>query len=173
LDRTDNLVVRLRSDDDLDTCVEIVTAVHALDGYPPYVPGRDFHALLTPPRVRVAYVATIGDRVAGHVVVHASRSGAAVELAAAALGCETSRLGIVARLFVAPDRRHAGVGRALLRAAASAARDLDLVPILDVWVELRGAIALYEACGWTRLGSVEVELPDGRIMPELVFAAPN
>jgi len=56
--------------------------------------------------------------------------------------------------------------------AAAAATERGLLPILDVWVELRSAISLYEACGWRVLGTVDAALPDGRILPEHVFAAP-
>ena len=78
--------VRRRKDDDLDACVQIVREVHRLDGYPPYLPNNNYHALLAEP-----------------------------------------------------------------------------VPI--------AAIALYEAWGWTHLGTIEVRLPDGRVLPERIFAA--
>jgi hypothetical protein len=34
------------------------------------------------------------------------------------------------------------------------------------------AIALYERSGWTRLGAVVVELPDGTTIEEFVYVAP-
>ncbi|MGZ6956772.1 MAG: GNAT family N-acetyltransferase [Acidimicrobiia bacterium] len=141
-------------------------------GYPPYLPDDDFRRLLTRPRALEAFVATTGSEIVGHVALHASRPNDAARLSGDALGCDPSSLGVVARLFTAPGSRRAGVGRLLLEAAADSAREHGLVPILDVWTELRDAIAMYEACGWRNLGRVTAELPDGRIMPEHVFTAP-
>ena len=141
-----------------------------LDGYPPYLPNDDFRTLLTRPDPICAYVAVDGDRIVGHAALHASRPGRATTLAADALGRSPSVLGVVARLFSAPSHRRAGIGRRLLGTMADSARARGLVPILDVWVELGAAVALYEACGWTKLGTVDAELPDGRVLPEHVFA---
>lgn len=167
-----DVVVRPRTDEDLDACVDLAAMVHASDGYPPYLPGGDFRVLLTQPPALAAYVAIADDRVVGHVALHEASPNDTVTTATNALGCESARLAIVARLFTSPTSRRTGVGRALLEAAASAARARQLVPILDVWVELRGAIALYEACGWANLGTVQARLPDGRVLPEYVFVAP-
>jgi GNAT superfamily N-acetyltransferase len=172
LAKVNDIVVRPRTDDDLDACVQIAAAVHSLDGYPPYLPDGDFRALLTRPRALAAYVAIDEGHIIGHVALHSARANPAVKLASEALACEVGQLGVVARLFTAPAARGAGVGRALLHAAAHAARVRDLVPILDVWVELKSAIAMYESCGWRNLGTVDAELPDGRVLPEYVFAAP-
>jgi GNAT superfamily N-acetyltransferase len=164
--------VRPRTDDDLDACIEIAATVHALDGYPPYLPNGDFRSLLTRPRSLAAYVATTDDgSIGGHVALNAARSNRACRLASEVLGCDETRLGVVARLFTSPAARRNGFGRALLETAASAARDRGLVPILDVWVELNSAIAMYEACGWRNLGTIEAELPDGRVLPEYVFVS--
>lgn len=47
-----------------------------------------------------------------------------------------------------------------------------LWPVLDVAKGLRGATALYESCGWVRVGEVTVRLPDGRDLEEFVYVAP-
>jgi hypothetical protein len=59
-----------------------------------------------------------------------------------------------------------------LEVAAAEARDLGLVPILDVVRRHRSAVALYEAAGWTQLGMVDSDLPDGTTVEELVYRAP-
>jgi GNAT superfamily N-acetyltransferase len=164
--------VRPRTDEDLDACTEMAAAVHRLDGYPPYLPDGDLRALFTRPAALAAYVALVDEHVVGHVGLHPSGPCEAVELASAALGCGPTQLGIVARLLTAPASRRTGIGRALLQTAASAARERGLIPVLDVWVELTGAIALYEATGWRKLGSVETQLPDGRTLREHVFSEP-
>jgi GNAT superfamily N-acetyltransferase len=167
------VIIRLRTDDDLDACIAIVQRVHERDNYPAFLPDNDYRRLLTRPTALAAYVATDGDRVVGHAALHASRPGAATELASRELSCDLPQLGVVARLFTDPIRRRAGLARALLEAVTADARNRDLVPILDVWVELRPAVAFYDACGWRRLGTVDVNLPDGTTFTEYVFTAPR
>jgi GNAT superfamily N-acetyltransferase len=54
-------------------------------------------------------------------------------------------------LFVAPPQRRAGVGRALLQAAASFARATGAVRLsLATAIDNRPAQALYESLGWVR-----------------------
>jgi hypothetical protein len=43
--------------------------VHALDGYPPYLPNDDFAGLLDSPDVLRACVAEVGDEIVGHVAL--------------------------------------------------------------------------------------------------------
>lgn len=66
-------------------------------------------------------------------------------------------------LYVAPERRGEGIGRALLEAAMDAARDGGAVRIdLGTSVDDTAAIALYESCGFSnREGE-----PDG---PQMLF----
>ena len=53
-------------------------------------------------------------------------------------------------LYVAPERRGEGIGRALLEAAMDAAREAGAVRIdLGTSVDDTAAIALYESCGFT------------------------
>lgn len=96
-----------------------------------------------------------------------------IELAAKALGVGHSELGVVARLLVDPKQRRSGCGRLLLDHATAECRGLGLTPILDVVDRFAGAISLYEASGWTRLGSIDVQLPNGSEMKEYVYAAPR
>ena len=65
------------------------------------------------------------------------------------------------------------MGQSLLDRAAADARERGAIPILDVWIGLPNAIALYERAGWRRLGEIEAALPDGRRLPEFAFAAPE
>jgi hypothetical protein len=46
------------------------------------------------------------------------------------------------------------------------------VPIVDVVTRHEPAVALYDNSGWTRLGTVEVELPDGTTIEEFVYRSP-
>jgi ribosomal protein S18 acetylase RimI-like enzyme len=66
-------------------------------------------------------------------------------------------------LYVAPERRGEGIGRALLEATMDAAREAGAVRIdLGTSVDDTAAIGLYESCGFTNL---ERE-PDG---PQMLF----
>lgn len=166
------MTVRARTDDDLAACTTIAAEVHAVDGYPPYLPDGDFLALLTRPQALGAWVAADGDRVLGHVALHTALPSAAMTLARDALECDVDRLGVVARLFTDPGVRRRGTAGVLLDAATNHARARGLAPVLDVWIELTGAIRLYESHGWRRLGTVDDTVPDGRTLTEHVYAAP-
>ena len=155
------IALRERTDADLDACARLVAAVRSLDGYPPYLPDDDFVRLLTHPTPLVAYVATVDDRVVGHVALNPYTGAATEALACDGLGVEPAQLGIVARLFSSVDRRRHGIGRLLLLAATDATRSRGLIPVLDVWVELRAAVTLYESAGWKRIGRASVILPTG------------
>ena len=169
--------VRPRSDADLDECERIVRAVHALDGYPPYMPNDDFRGLLASPDAIGAYVAADGHggrgAILGHAALHGRSSDAVIQLATAALGVPADGLGVVARLFVAPTARRRGVARLLVDFTAREARRQGLTPILDVATSLPAAVALYDDAGWTRLGLIEVTFRDGSMHEEYVFAAPE
>jgi ribosomal protein S18 acetylase RimI-like enzyme len=66
-------------------------------------------------------------------------------------------------LYVAPERRGEGIGRALLEATMDAAREAGAVRIdLGTSVDDTAAIALYESCGFTN----REREPDG---PQMLF----
>jgi ribosomal protein S18 acetylase RimI-like enzyme len=92
--------------------------------------------------------------------------------ASEALDLPADRLGVVARLLVAPTARRGGVGRALLEVATHGATERGLWPVLEVAVQLPGAVRLYESSGWTPAGRVTVSFTDGTSLDELVFLGP-
>lgn len=63
-------------------------------------------------------------------------------------------------LFVAPELRRSGLGRALVRHATAQAPELGRRAVLDVGQTLPAAIALYESGGWTRTGELHIPLDD-------------
>lgn len=164
-----SILVRGRSDDDLDRCVEIARAVRQLDGYPPYLPG-DLRSFIVSSAIG-AWVAELDGEVVGHVALHRRSSPPVMALASAATGQPPGRLGVVARLAVAPETRRRGVGGALLAAAASAAVRRGLSPVLDVAKQFGAAVSLYGRCGWACAGEVVVNLGD-RTLEEYVFIGP-
>lgn len=165
--------IRSRTTADLARLVELARAVHDNDGYPPYLPDNDFEGFLSSGEPIDAWVAASGEEVIGHISLHAESSPGVIDLAADALGVGYSELGVIARLLVDPRQRRSGSGRLLLEHATAECRRRNLTPILDVVDRFAGAISLYEATGWTRLGSVDVRLPDGSAMREHVYAAPH
>jgi GNAT superfamily N-acetyltransferase len=167
-----HVLVRERAEADLPGCVELARQVHEQDGYPHYLPG-DLHGFLVRPDAYGAWVAERDGRIAGHVALHPRSSPPVMALASAAAGQPADRLGVIARLLVAPATRRAGAGRALLEHAQREALTRGLWPVLDVAADLTGAIRLYESCGWVRAGAVTVTFRDGNSLDELVYLAPR
>ena len=148
-------------------------AVRAVDGYPAYLPDGDLLGFLADDEALGAWVAESDTGLAGHVALHPSSSRRVMEAASDRLRIPTDRLGVVARLLVAPDVRRAGVGRALLDTAARSAAARGLQPILDVGTALPKAVALYESAGWKRLAEVQVRFRDGTNFDEYVYSSPD
>jgi GNAT superfamily N-acetyltransferase len=96
--------------------------VHELDGYPAYLPG-DLRRFVASSSALSAWVAEEGGVILGHVAMHSRSSVAALTLACETLGEPIERLGVVARLLVAPTARRRGIGRMLLDAARHAASE--------------------------------------------------
>ncbi len=150
----------------------IASLVHDLDGYPPYLP-TDLRGFLAWPDAYGAWVVETAGEIVGHVALHRGSSSPAVRaLAGRAPSPPVDRLGVVARLFVDPSARRAGVGERLLETASREAVARGLWPVLDVATQLRGAIRLYERCGWSRAGEVTVDLRRGFTLDEFVYLGP-
>ena len=163
------LSVRRRADVDLDTLALVAARVRAADDYPTYLPGDDYHRFLTRPEPLEAWVAEWDERICGHVAVSAQPSPGAMQVLydAGIVG----PLGAIARLLVDPDARGRGIARALLNTARSAAATQHRAAVLEVVESSHAAIALYRRSGWVEVGRTALALPDGRELPELVFAA--
>lgn len=164
------VIVRVRTEQDLDKCELLARVVHEIDGYPPYLPG-DVRTFIATGEI-TAWVAETGGAIVGHVALNPGSSPAVMRLASEATGLPPKHFGVVARLLVSPSARREGVGRSLLHTAASHAVDQGLQPILDVATMFEGAIRLYEACGWHRAGMVTVRLGDEFTLDEYVYLAP-
>lgn len=163
--------VRPREERDLAAAGRLVAAVHESDGYPVLLP-EDPVSFLRVRDVLGAWVAEDAGELVGHVVLRPSTSPAVMQAAARATRLPEDRLGVVGRLLVAPAARRRGLGRALLRVAASRAFELGRHPVLDVVTRHGAAVATYEAEGWRRAGTVQVTF-GGTPVEELVFVAPR
>ena len=164
-------MVRERAEADLDDLVRIVAAVEETDGYPPIRP-RDLRTFLAGPDALGAWVAEHAGVVVGQVALHAESMPVVMETARRALGADGRDLAVVARLVVDPASRRLGAGRALLEAAAKAAWKLGRRPILDVVTSFEAANALYQSCGWTNLGDVEMAFRMGATIRSYVYLGP-
>jgi GNAT superfamily N-acetyltransferase len=153
-----SLVIRARTDRDLDGCVRLLAEVHRRDGYPVTWPDRPA-AWLTGSRELAAWVATRD----GHLVGHASlwRGGAG----------HAAGTALVSRLFVAPAARGLGAGAALLGRVTLEARTRGLRLVLDV-VATSAAAAFYEDQGWRLSGSWDEQWGPHRVTLRR-YAAPG
>ena len=162
------MVVRRRTDVDLDDLAQVVARVRAADDYPTYPPGDDYHRFLTRPEPLEAWVSEWNSDICGHVALNTQPSPGAMQVLhdAGIVG----PLGAIARLLVDPAVRGRGIGRALLQTARSAAVTQHRLPVLEVVESSHAAIALYRRSGWVELGRPSLALPDGRELRELLFA---
>jgi GNAT superfamily N-acetyltransferase len=168
----DPVHVRRRATEDLDACSDLARVVHERDGYPPHL-GAGIESFVRAEGSLATWVAEHDEQIVGHVALNPQSSRAVMTLAEEALQRPSDRLGIVARLSVAPANRRTGVGRALLDAAASEAFARDLWPVLDVACHFDGAIAFYESCGWACAGRVTTRFKNGTALEEFVYLAPS
>ncbi len=166
-----SIAIRNRTVADVDALTRLVEAVHAIDGYPPYLPEGGPGAFVLSGEPLAAWVAVDGDAVVGHIALHDHSSPGVFELVADRLGVDRAECGVVARLFVAPDRRSVGLGARLLGVAVADCGRRGLLPVLDVVDRFEAARALYERSGWRRLGAVEFDLPDGSRLREFVYVS--
>jgi GNAT superfamily N-acetyltransferase len=151
---------------------DLVRAVHEADHYP-VVLQDDVEEFLVTDNCLAAWVAEVEPEIVGHVALHSVWSDDVARLAAASLRCAPDRLASVSRLFVDSSCRRRGLGAQLLQVATREAQTRGLWPTLDVVTTYASAIALYERCGWTRLGAITLPMPGGRTIDEYVYAAPG
>ncbi|MGN9786496.1 N-acetyltransferase family protein [Nonomuraea sp. ZG12] len=135
-------MIRLRTDADLDACVQALADVQATDRYPVNWPD-DPRAWLTPDDLTAAWVAVADGAVLGHVGL--TRTGPEP---AESLGVTLG--GAVTRLFVTPPARRGGLAARLLDEVRVAAGGPLVLEVSD---EGGAAIAFYERHGWRRFAS--------------------
>lgn len=78
------------------------------------------------------------------------------------------------RLYIAPDARGMGLGRALATAVIAAARAIGYREMrLDTLEGMTPAIALYRQLGFTRIGPYYAPTPPGTVFMELRLGGPE
>ena len=166
------MIIRDRSAGDAAALEAIALETHRHDRYPKYLPD-DLRSFIIEPDALGGWVATDGRRVVGHAALHPRSAPPVMDVVLAATGLDEDQVALVARLLVAPGARRMGAGRALLERVTSEAARLGRRLALDVVDEHVRAIALYEDCGWRRVGQVDWSLPGGRPLREYVYLAPE
>jgi GNAT superfamily N-acetyltransferase len=167
-----SMPVRSRVEADIDTCVQLASVVHEVDGYPTYLPD-DLRVFIGIPDALGAWVAEEEGEIVGHVALNPRSSPPVMKMASEALGLRGDRLGVVARLLVSPLHRRRGLGRALLETASDEAHARGLWPVLDAVTGHQAAIELYDRCGWVRAGKITVRWGDYPEVEELVYLGPR
>jgi len=167
----ESVIIRPRMQSDIDACVSLLRQLHEHDNYPLIWPA-DPHAWLCGSRQVMAWVASRDEVICGHAALTIPRSGAAATRAwEKSLQVQQPGLLSVALLFVSPQARGCGIGGRLLDNALTAARAKGAAPVLEVVTLNQQAIALYQARGWRRIGSVRYDwLPEDE--RSVLFVAP-
>jgi GNAT superfamily N-acetyltransferase len=120
-----NVIIRPRSEADIDACTLALRRVHERDRYPEVWPADPAGRLSPPnPELLAAVVAERDQTVVGHVGLGAG--GVLPEIVRRSTGTEF--VVSVIRLYVPPAARRAGVGSQLLTAAARMAADRGSAP---------------------------------------------
>ncbi|MEI7034073.1 GNAT family N-acetyltransferase [Streptomyces pratensis] len=163
--------VRPRESRDLAEAATVLTAVHESDGYP--VEGvEDPQAWLSPEGLLAAWVAEVDGGVVGHVAINSPQPGEEVaRLWREKSGDDDSRIGVLARLFVAREARKESAGKRLVEAATAYARARRLRLVLEVLTKDAAAIRLYERLGWQCIGEA-VHAFGGQQVDAVCFVAP-
>lgn len=167
-----SIEIRPTAPQDLDALAAVLVEVHETDGYP-------VEGVLAPvtwlelPNPIGQWTALLDDEPVGHVALMKPQPGdAAPALLAERDGVPLSRIGLLARLFVAPSARGHSLAKQLVHVVEAEARSLDLHLTLDVMNKDHAAIALYQTLGWTTLGTFRHTHGAGQTTEARAFAAP-
>jgi GNAT superfamily N-acetyltransferase len=156
--------IRDKTAGDAEACLALLLRVHARDRYPLHLRPEEvpdfYHSAAKAGYEAATWVAESAGEIVGHVALHCPAEDPTLEVAAAATGLPVERLALLSRLFVAPELRRSGLGRALVRHVTAQALLLGRRAVLDVGQTLPSAIALYESEGWTRAGDLHIPLHD-------------
>jgi ribosomal protein S18 acetylase RimI-like enzyme len=165
-------MLRPRQEDDLERCVALLRRVYEVDRYPVIWPSDTVRWLLGRDPL-AAWVVEGGERLLGHLSLHATDASRARPQWCEALGVGAEALAVVSRFFVSPDARGGGIGGALIARAEEHAAEHSVRLVLDVAEHNRDAIAFYERRGWTRVGTAELALSaEPRRLNVVLFVLP-
>ena len=146
------LVLRDRQPEDLRALLPLLQRTHDRDGYPVRAAAVRTDWLAAPGELDAA-VAVVGERIVGHVALHAAvpeENAAVVRRWERAVGRPPEELAVVSRLFT--DRSVPGAGTTLLADAVRRATRLQRIAVLLVDPE-SPALGFYLRRGWQPVGT--------------------
>ncbi|KAI1370719.1 acyl-CoA N-acyltransferase [Hypoxylon crocopeplum] len=160
--------IRLRTDQDITACLQILNIVHETNGYP--VGGVGDPALYFT-KDDAAWVAEVGGIVAGHIALakaHASNVAVALWWQQHP---EDINVAVLGRLFVHPRNRKGGTATRLIDTAVEEARARGQRLLMFALVKDQDAIRLYRMLGWRYFGSTVFRWGENEMAAEC-FASP-
>jgi GNAT superfamily N-acetyltransferase len=165
------VTIRPRREEDIPVLAAILVRVHELDGYP--VEGvADPEGWLRHDRELKSWTAIDGRQPIGQITLtRADPDDDAPRAWRNHTGGDPANLAVPVRLFVDPDSRGGGAGRALMHAATAYARARKLSVAFDVMLKDRAAIALYKSLGARRIADITHRYGDDLTEPATVYIA--
>ena len=157
--------VRARQPADLPPLLPVLERAHREVGYPRRA-SNVRTGWLADDEALGAWVAVDAGRVVGHVALHPA-SGACLPLWSAATGRDADGLAVVSRLLSAAP----GAGSALLARAEQEAAVRGRAAVLEVDLG-GGALGFYLRRGWTRVGEVEQQWGEHRVLVAVLVRDP-
>lgn len=164
--------VRERQDNDLPVLAAVLERVYAHDGYP--VEGiADPRAWLEHPHEIQSWTAVVDDVPVGQVTLtEAQPEDDAARAWIERTGGSVTDIAVMARLFLDPDQRGAGLAGFLILALRHHAQVISRSVVFDVMAKDTAAIHLYDRFGAEQIAEVTHHFGDGRTEPALVYAFP-
>ncbi|KAI1421121.1 acyl-CoA N-acyltransferase [Xylaria sp. FL1777] len=161
-------VIRLRKDEDLAACVEIMTAVYHTSGYPVGGVENALEELRTDDQ---AWVAEDNGVIIGHVAMNKARE-TYVNVALWLERYPQADVMVLGRLFVHPERRGRGAATKLIRTVEEEARSKGKRLLILALVKDQDAIRLYRHLGWEHYATTVFRWGKGNEIDAECFASP-
>ncbi|WP_161992496.1 GNAT family N-acetyltransferase [Pseudonocardia sp. EV170527-09] len=165
--------VRERQDGDLPALARVLKRVHAHDGYP--VEGiADPWAWLAHPHEIRSWTAVVDDVPVGQVTLtEAQPDDDAARAWMEHAGGHVTDLAVMARLFLDPGHRGAGLAGFLILALRHHAQLIGRTVVFDVMAKDTAAVQFYDHSGAARITEVTHRFGDGLTEPALVYVFPD
>ncbi|KAK5628774.1 hypothetical protein RRF57_004489 [Xylaria bambusicola] len=160
--------IRLRRDEDLPACVEIMKAVYRDSGYPVEGVANALEALQGDDQ---AWVAVDEGVVIGHVAMNRGVE-TYVNVARWLETHPRAEVAVLGRLFVHPERRGRGAATKLIRTVEEEARKRGPRLLILALVKDQAAIRLYRHLGWEHYATTVFRWGEGNQMDAECFASP-
>ncbi|KAI0109438.1 acyl-CoA N-acyltransferase [Hypoxylon sp. NC0597] len=161
--------IRLRTDQDIPACLDILETVYETSGYP--VGGVGDPALYFA-QDDDAWVVETDGTVAGHIALSKARA----ENVAVALWWqqhpEDIQVAVLGRLFVHPNRRKNGSASSLIHTAVEEARRRGQRLLMFALIKDQDAIRLYRKLGWQHYGTTVFKWGQENEMAAECFTSP-